>query len=69
MAFAFTFSDVTLWLAFITVVLLLSTLLTSEFGPGRGLLIDRERLRVLAVSTACLFLLMAAVTVYQILHS
>ena len=60
------FIDLSEWLAFVTVVLLLTAEIVSHFGPAQGLLVDKTRLRLLAVTTGVLLLMIVALRALQI---
>jgi hypothetical protein len=56
--------DVHVWLAFVCVILFLTSQFTYNVGPGRGWLLNKSRLRLVAIATAILFLTVTAVRVY-----
>ena len=67
LSFALSLPEILIWLAFVSVMLLLAVQLVTHFGPSQGLLVDKTRLRILAMATTSFLLLMIALTVYSIL--
>ena len=65
-SFPFSFTDLSEWLAFVTVILLLTAEIVSHFGPAQGLLIDKNRLRLLAVTTGILILMVIGLRALQL---
>ena len=59
--------DISAWLAFVTITLLLTSEIVASYGPSRGLLIDRNRLRVMATTTGMLILGLTILRVLQLL--
>ena len=53
------------WLAFVTLILLVTSEALADSGPGIGLLIDRSRLRLLAVTTGLIVLGIIVIEVLQ----
>jgi len=52
--------DISEWLGFVTLVLLITSEIAAHFGPSHGLLIDRTRLRIVAVTTGILLFALIA---------
>jgi hypothetical protein len=59
--------DISAWLAFVTITLLLTSEIVASYGPSRGLLVDKHRLRVMAVTTGMLVLGLIVLRVVQLL--
>lgn len=58
MNFPLSFSDISLWLAVMAILLLItSELLTSSTGPLKNLAIDKNRLRLLALALGLGFMI------------
>lgn len=58
MNFPMSFSDISLWLAVMAIILLVtSELLTSPAGPLRNLAIEKNRLRLLALALGLGFII------------
>ena len=68
MSFTLDLSDISLFMAFVSVILLLTTEILSHFGFAQGLLVDKSRLRLLALATGLVFLAIVAFRVYQVLY-
>ena len=56
------------WMAFVALILLLTSEVLSDYGPRLGLLIDKSRLRLLAVTTGLIVLTIIALEVLQQLY-
>jgi hypothetical protein len=65
----FTFSDVSLVLAIVSIILAITSELGSVSYGRTNLLINRKRLRNLAVATGMLFLLTVAIRLYALVAS
>ncbi len=55
--------DISGWLTFVTVLLLVTAEVVSRFGPARGLLVDISRLRAVAIITGLIVLTVIAVEI------
>ncbi len=62
------FLELTSWLAFTCLVLLLTSEVLLHIGAAHGLLIDKTKLRLVGVITAVMLLLAIILRVYDILH-
>ena len=61
------FSDLSLWTAFVAIVLLVTSELLSPYYGSSGIRINRRRLRLVALLFAFIFLGTVAYRVYQII--
>lgn len=59
--------DISAWLTFLTITLLLTSEVVATYGPSRGLLIDQNRLRIMAATTGILTLGLIALRALQVL--
>jgi len=59
--------DISAWLTFVTIMLLLTSEIAAHYGPSRGLLVDKRRLRIMAATTGMLILGLIALRVLQVL--
>lgn len=67
MQFPLTFWDMSLWLAVIAIILLATSELLSHDSGQTSLLVDKKKLKNVAIGTAILFLCTVAVRIYAIL--
>ncbi len=67
MSFPLGFSDISLWLAFAAIVLLITSEMVSLYYGKINIRIDRKRLRNVALLTAILFLATLAIRVADML--
>ncbi len=67
MSFPLGFSDISLWLAFAAIVLLITSEMVSLYYGKINIRIDRKRLRNVALLTAILFLATLGVRVADML--
>jgi len=51
------FFDILTWFAFCSVILLLTTEVISYFGAGEGFVIDKFRIRLVAIASGLIFLI------------
>jgi hypothetical protein len=56
------------WLAFVTIVLFLTSEIVSHFGPGQGLLLDKTFLRGVAIVCGVMLLITILIFIYQVLN-
>ncbi len=59
-----TFSDITLWLAITSIILLATSELISPYYGKTSLLIEKKRLRYVALTTGIIFILAILVQIY-----
>jgi len=69
MEFPLSFGDISLWLAVTAIMLLITSELISPYYGKRNLLINRKRLRNVALTVSILFLITVAIQIYQIITS
>ena len=69
MHFPLTFWDLSLWLAATAIILLATSELISPYHGGTNLMIDKKRLRQVAITVGLLFLVTVAIRVFQIITS
>jgi len=62
--FPLTFSDLTLWLAITSIILLATSELISPYYGKTSLLIEKKRLRSAALTTGIIFILAILVQIY-----
>jgi len=62
-----TFWDIILWLAVTAVILLMTAELVSPYYGRTNLLIDKKRLRNVSLMVGFIFLIFAAIRIYQII--
>jgi hypothetical protein len=65
--FALGFWDLSLWLAVTAMILLITSELLSPYYSRTGVLLNRRRLRVIALIVASLFLVTVAYRAYAII--
>jgi len=66
MIFPLSFSDISLWLAVMAIILLVtSELLASSTGPLRNVTIEKERLRLLALALGLGFMATVVMRVFN----
>jgi len=56
------------WLAFITIILFLTSEVVSHFGPAHGFLLDKTFLRGLTITCGGMLVIVIAIFVYQVLN-
>jgi len=66
MAFPLGFWDLSLWTAIIAIILLVTSELLSPCYGRTGLLIDKKRLRMVALIVALIFLASVVYRIYEI---
>jgi hypothetical protein len=62
--FPLTFSDITLWLAITSIILLATSELISPYYGKTNLIIEKNRLRTVALTIGILFILMIVIQIY-----
>jgi hypothetical protein len=67
MAFPLGFWDLSLWTAIIAIILLVTSELLSPYYGRTGLLVDKKRLRMVALLVALIFLATVAYRIYDII--
>lgn len=67
MWFPLTFTDLSLWLAITSIILLITSELVSPHYGQTNILINKKRLRNIALATGTLFLITVAIRIIQIL--
>lgn len=69
MGFPLTFWDISLWLAVTAIVLLITSELISPYYGKTNLLINKKRLRNIAIIVSTLFLITVAIRIATIIIS
>lgn len=69
MNFPLSFWDISLWLAVTAIILLITSELTSPYYGKTNLLINKKRLKNVALTTGTLFLITVAMRIYEIIIS
>lgn len=69
MQFPLSFWDISLWLAFIAIILLVTTELVSPYYGKTKLLINKKKLKNIALAISTLFLISAAIRITEIIYS
>jgi hypothetical protein len=69
MSFPLSFWDISLWLAVTAIILLITSELISPYYGKTNLLINRKRLRNVALVMSTLFLITVALRIYGIITS
>jgi len=69
MNFPLSFWDISLWLAVTAIILLVTSDLTSPYYGKTNLLINKKRLKNVALTMAVLFLITVAIRIYGIIIS
>jgi len=67
MQFPLSFWDISVWIAVIAIILLATSELLSPHHGETGILIEENRLRMVALFFAILFILIVLIHVYQII--
>ena len=67
MPFPLGFSDISLWTAIVAIILLITSELLSPYYGRTGILLNRRRLRLIALIVAFIFLGTVAYRVYLII--
>ena len=67
MEFPLGFSDLSLWLAFTAIILLVASELLSSYYGRTGMLLDRKRLGVITIIVAFLFLITVVYRIYTLM--
>jgi hypothetical protein len=68
MDFPLSFGDISLWLAVTAIILLITSELISPYYGKRNLLINRKKLRNVALTMSILFLITVAIRIYKIIR-
>lgn len=66
MPFPLTFDDLSIWSAITAIILLITSELLSPYYGRAGILVDRRRLRMVAIALALIFLSTVAYRIYEI---
>jgi hypothetical protein len=69
MSFPLTFWDISLWLAITAIILLITSELISPYYGKTNLLINKRRLRNVALTVSTLFLITVAIRIATIIIS
>jgi hypothetical protein len=69
MDFPLSFWDISLWLAVTAIVLLITSELISSYYGRTNILINKKRLRNVALTMGILFLITVAIRIYSIITS
>lgn len=69
MSFPLSFSDISLWLGVLTVILLVASELISAYSRQVMIIVEKRRLRVIALVFSILFVLVVLVRIYGIVAS
>ena len=68
MQFPLSFWDISLWLAFIAIILLVTTELVSPYYGKTKLLINKKKLKNAALASSTLFLITALIRIVGIIY-
>jgi len=69
MNFPLSFWDISLWLAVTAIILLITSELTSPYYGKTNLLINKKRLKNVALTIGVLFLITVVIRIYEITTS
>jgi hypothetical protein len=69
MQFPLSLSDVSLWLAFTAIILLITSAIISPYYGKTGVPIDSRRLRIATLTVCLLFMFTVFIQIYQIIIS
>ena len=69
MQFPLSFWDISLWLAVTAIILLVTSELLSPYYGKTGILIEKRRLRTVALTVGLLFMFTVFIRIYQIIVS
>jgi len=69
MQFPLSFWDISLWLAVTAIILLATSELLSPYYGKTGILIEKRRLRTVALTVGLLFMFTVFIRIYQIIIS
>jgi hypothetical protein len=69
MNFPLSFWDISLWLAVTAIILLITSELISPYHGKTSLLINKKRLRNVALIMSIMFLITVAIRIYEIITS
>lgn len=69
MQFPLSFSDVSLWLAFIAIILLITSALISPYYGKTGIPLNKRYLRTAAITVSLLFMFTVFIRIYLIIIS
>jgi hypothetical protein len=69
MGFPLSFSDISLWLAVMAMILLITSILISSYHGKTNLLINKKRLRNAAIIVSILFLITIVIRMVTIMTS
>lgn len=67
MAFPLNFTDITIWLAAVALILIVASETLMQYSRAMGVQINRKRLRNIALAVSVLFLTTAAIRVISVL--
>ncbi len=67
MRFPLEFYDISIWLALSSIILLITSELTNPLYGKTNLIIERKRLKNIAIIISIFFLLFAVIKIYQII--
>jgi hypothetical protein len=56
------------WLAFVTIILFLTSEAVSQFGPAHGLLLDKTYVRGAAITCGAMLLIVIMILTYRALN-
>jgi hypothetical protein len=69
MDFPLSFWDISLWLAVTAIILLITSELISPYYGKTNILINKKRLRNVALTISIMFLITVAIRIYRIITS
>ena len=69
MIYPLSFWDLSLWLAVTAIILLVTSELLSPYYGRTSIILNKKRLRMVALSLGILFMLTVVIRVYEILFS
>jgi hypothetical protein len=69
MQFPLSFWDISLWLAITAIILLITSEIISPYYGKTGILIEKRRLRIVALTVGLIFMFTVFIRIYQIIIS
>jgi hypothetical protein len=62
------FQEISQWLAFMTLIVFLTSEVVSHFGPAHGLLLDKTMMRQVSIIMGAMLLVTVTIIIYQTLY-
>jgi len=69
MQFPLSFLDISLWLAITTIILLITSEIISPYYGKTAILVQKRRLRIVALTVGLIFIFTVFIRIYQIIIS